>query len=136
MAGRPEEPFAVLARLVGRNPRTYKRWRKSRIVLGPRAEHPTELDAIEIGAVHALFTQLGDSDGRNAWNQVKARLLKLEPTSALRVVWAEPYQVTLCLNDEDVGVAASTDSQPVTVVRVGIAAIEARRRFRQRASGL
>jgi hypothetical protein len=136
MAGRPEEAFAVLARLVGRNPRTYKRWRKSGIVRGPRAEHPTELDAIEIGAVHALFTQLGDSDGRNAWNQVRTQLLQLEPSVAMRVVWAEPYQVTLCLNDEEVGAAASTDNQPVTVVRVGVAAIEARRRFRQRASGL
>lgn len=136
MAGRPEEAFAVLARIVGTNPRTYKRWRESKIVLGPRADDPTELDAIEVGAVHALFSQLGDSDGRNAWNRVRARLLQLEPTTATRVVWAEPYQITLCLTDEEVGVAASTDNQPVTVVRVGIAAIEARRRLRQRASGL
>jgi hypothetical protein len=66
----------------------------------------------------------------------KARLLQLEPTAAIRVVWAEPYQVTLCITDEEVGVAASTDNQPVKVVRVGIVASEARRRLRQRAGGL
>ena len=136
MAGRPEEAFAVLARLVGANPRTYKRWRQSRIVLGPRGDAPSELDAIEVGAVHALLTQLGDSDGRNAWNQIRKRLLELDPTPDMRVVWAEPYQVRLCVDDEEVGAAASTDSQPVTVVRVGLAAIEARRRLRERAKGL
>src|ERR1700686_1625959 len=127
---RPEGPDGILGRLVDKDPITYKRWSTDQIVHGPSGEdgQPAEVDAIEVGAFDALLTVLGDEDSRTAWGQVRERLLRIEPTEALRVVWREPYEAILCTNDVEVGRAATGNGKRfIKVIEVGSAAIEARR---------
>jgi len=132
---RPEGPEGTLGRLVDKDPITYKRWSTDGIVHGPSGDNgqPVELDAIEVGAFDALLTVLGDEDSRTAWGQVRERLLRIEPTEALRVVWREPYEALLCANDAEVGRAATGNGKRfIKVIDVGSASIEARRKLQLR----
>jgi hypothetical protein len=138
MAGRQLEAIGVLAGLARVDSTTYRRWLRSNLVEEPAdAATPSETNAMEAGAAACIFRELGDSDGRIAWKQVRQQVMAGAPTEASRIVWrAEIFRADFCRDDQEVGIAASLDTRPVRVVRVGAAAVEARDGLRRRATGL
>ena len=115
MAGRQQEAIGILADLARVDSTTFRRWLRQHLVDEPAdAAEPTETNAIEAAAAACLFRELGDANGRIAWKQVRQQILAAAPTAALRIVWrAEIFRADFCRDDQEVGVAASTDSRPV-----------------------
>jgi hypothetical protein len=125
MGGRREEAIALLARLSGITPQTYRNWQEEQLVDGPRSEDPTELDVVEAAAVAELMREL-KGDGRSAWRQVRRDLLGMVPGPSTRVVWRRAvFEALLCSSDQAVGRAISVDTRSARVVFVGRAVRQA-----------
>jgi hypothetical protein len=112
--------IALLARLAGIRPQTYRKWQGEGLVDGPRSDKPTALDVVEAAAAAELIKELGAADGRLAWDQTRKGILSRVPASTVRVVWRwELFEAVLCADDAAVGRAVSTDERPARVVFVG-----------------
>ena len=137
MAGRRPGAIAVVARLAGIRPQTYRKWQVEGIVDGLRSDKPTAVEVVEAAAAAALIKELGAADGRVAWDQVRRGILSRVPASTVRVVWRwEVFEAVLCPDDAAVGRAISVDERPARVVFVGRATAGALDGLRRRAKGL
>jgi hypothetical protein len=136
MAGRPAEAISLLASIVGVTSQTYRNWKGEDLVRGPREEEPTDLDVVEVVALRYLLKELGDADGRVAWDAVRDRLLATIPGESLRLVWHERwFTAELCSDDADLSRAIS-DELPVRVLALGKVVIRPLDGFRHRAEVL
>lgn len=112
--------MALLSRLSGIKPQTYRKWQREGLIDGPRSDKPTALDVVEAAAAAAIIKDLGASDGRIAWDQIRKGILSRVPSSTVRVVWrGEVFEAVLCADDAAVGRAISVDDRSARVVFVG-----------------
>lgn len=135
--GRPNGAVSILARLVGKERTTYLGWQEEDLVRGPRGANPTDLDALEVGALAFLLDELGDEDGRIAWKQVREAILAGIPSDEIRLVWhGEGWQAELCYDDKALVRSVASDSRPLRVLPLGRAANRRLAALRRRSGGL
>jgi hypothetical protein len=132
MPGRPVEAISLLAEIVGVSGQTYRNWKAEDLVRGPRADEPTDLDVVEVVALRYLLKELGDANGRVAWDDVRDELLQTIPAQAVRLVWHDRwFKAQLCGTDEDLSNAVATEL-PIRVLAIGKVVIRPLEGFRHR----